>query len=41
MIAKSSFDGKVIAISGGASGIGLATVQLLAARGATLSLADV
>ncbi|KAL8677963.1 MAG: hypothetical protein Q9186_005661 [Xanthomendoza sp. 1 TL-2023] len=36
-----SFDGKVIAITGGASGIGQATAQLLAARGATISLADV
>ena len=33
--------GKVIAITGGASGIGLATAHLLAGRGATLSLADV
>jgi len=37
----SSLTGKVIAITGGASGIGLATAQLLASRGATLSLADV
>jgi NAD(P)-dependent dehydrogenase (short-subunit alcohol dehydrogenase family) len=33
--------GKVVAITGGASGIGLATAHLLASRGATLSLADV
>ncbi|KAL5314635.1 hypothetical protein ACEPPN_017278 [Leptodophora sp. 'Broadleaf-Isolate-01'] len=33
--------GKVIAITGAASGIGLETAQLLASRGATLSLADV
>ena len=33
--------GKVVAITGGASGIGLATAKLLAARGALLSLADV
>ena len=34
-------EGKVIAITGGASGIGLATAQLLASRGALLSLADI
>ncbi|EXJ76283.1 uncharacterized protein A1O5_00791 [Cladophialophora psammophila CBS 110553] len=33
-------EGKVIAISGGASGIGLATAKILASRGAKLSLAD-
>lgn len=32
--------GKVIAITGGASGIGLATAKLVAARGATICLAD-
>ncbi|CAK7231210.1 hypothetical protein SCUCBS95973_007834 [Sporothrix curviconia] len=37
----SSFDGKVIAVSGAASGIGFATAQLLARRGARLSLADI
>lgn len=37
----SSMAGKVIAITGGASGIGLATAKLLASRGASLSLADV
>jgi NAD(P)-dependent dehydrogenase (short-subunit alcohol dehydrogenase family) len=36
-----SFEGKVIAVTGAASGIGLQTAKLLAARGATLSLADV
>ncbi|KAJ9654506.1 hypothetical protein H2198_006449 [Neophaeococcomyces mojaviensis] len=36
----SSFDGKVIAITGAASGMGLATAQLLASRGAIISLAD-
>lgn len=36
----SSFEGKVIAITGGASGIGLETAKLLASRGAKLSLAD-
>ncbi|KAK4936660.1 hypothetical protein LTR10_022512 [Elasticomyces elasticus] len=35
-----SFEGKVIAMTGGASGIGLATAKLLASRGATLSLCD-
>jgi NAD(P)-dependent dehydrogenase (short-subunit alcohol dehydrogenase family) len=37
----SSFTNKTILITGGASGIGLATAHLLASRGATLSLADV
>lgn len=32
--------GKVIAVTGAASGIGLATAHLLASRGASLSLAD-
>jgi NAD(P)-dependent dehydrogenase (short-subunit alcohol dehydrogenase family) len=36
-----SFTGKVIAITGGASGIGLSTAKLLAARGAAVSIADV
>ena len=36
-----SFLGKVIAVTGGASGIGQATARLLAARGATVSIADV
>ncbi|KAF7539054.1 hypothetical protein G7054_g2484 [Neopestalotiopsis clavispora] len=35
-----SIEGKVIAISGAASGIGLATAQRLAAQGAKLSLTD-
>lgn len=35
-----SFEGKVIALTGAASGIGLACATLLADRGATLSLAD-
>lgn len=35
------FSGKVIAITGAASGIGLATARLLAERGAKLSLADI
>lgn len=36
-----SMNGKVVAITGGASGIGLATAKLLASRGALLSIADV
>ncbi|PGH20378.1 hypothetical protein AJ80_03646 [Polytolypa hystricis UAMH7299] len=36
-----NFQGKVIALTGGASGIGLATSILLAAAGAKLSIADV
>ncbi|KAH7385998.1 3-oxoacyl-reductase [Pyrenochaeta sp. MPI-SDFR-AT-0127] len=35
------FNGRVIAITGAASGIGLATAHLLASRNATLSIADV
>lgn len=35
-----SFSGKVIAITGAASGIGLATAKLLASEGAHLALAD-
>jgi NAD(P)-dependent dehydrogenase (short-subunit alcohol dehydrogenase family) len=38
--AMTSIEGKVIAISGAASGIGLATAQRLAAQGAKLSLTD-
>ena len=34
-------DGKVIAITGGASGIALATARILASRGAKISIADV
>lgn len=36
-----SLEGKVIAITGAASGIGKATAHLLAARGAAVSIADV
>ncbi|KAF5540626.1 ARG81-like transcription factor [Fusarium napiforme] len=36
-----SFEGKVIAVTGAASGMGLATAKLLAERGATISLADI
>ncbi|KAJ5770530.1 Short-chain dehydrogenase/reductase SDR [Penicillium nucicola] len=36
-----SFEGKVIAITGAASGMGLATAKLLASRGALISLADI
>lgn len=35
-----SFNGKVIAVTGAASGIGLSIAQLLAESGASLSLAD-
>ncbi|KAF1987324.1 NAD(P)-binding protein [Aulographum hederae CBS 113979] len=37
----STFQDKVICITGGASGIGLATAKLLSSRGAKVSLADV
>ncbi|KAJ5473186.1 Short-chain dehydrogenase/reductase SDR [Penicillium sp. IBT 31633x] len=37
----SSFEGKVVAITGAASGMGLATAKLLAGRGAIISLADI
>jgi NAD(P)-dependent dehydrogenase (short-subunit alcohol dehydrogenase family) len=36
-----SLQGKVFAITGGASGIGLATAKILATRGATICIADV
>lgn len=36
-----SLEGKVITITGAASGIGLATAHLLASRGATLSISDI
>ena len=36
-----SLEGKVVVITGAASGIGHATAHLLASRGATLSLADI
>ncbi|KAH8176642.1 enoyl-(Acyl carrier protein) reductase domain-containing protein [Sarocladium implicatum] len=39
-MSNTQFANKVIALTGGASGIGLATALLLASRGATLSLAD-
>ncbi|KAJ3539730.1 hypothetical protein NM208_g5374 [Fusarium decemcellulare] len=35
------FEGKVIGVTGAASGMGLATAQLLASRGAIISLADI
>ncbi|KAF2019203.1 NAD(P)-binding protein [Aaosphaeria arxii CBS 175.79] len=37
----SSFKGKVVAITGAASGMGLATAKLLASKGALISLADI
>ncbi|KAM0548858.1 hypothetical protein ACHAPJ_009714 [Fusarium lateritium] len=36
-----SFEGKIIGITGAGSGMGLATAQLLASRGAIISLADI
>ena len=36
-----SLQGRVIAITGAASGIGLATAHLLASRGASISIADI
>ena len=41
MAVNFDFRDRFIAITGAASGIGLATAKLLAASGATLSLADV
>jgi NAD(P)-dependent dehydrogenase (short-subunit alcohol dehydrogenase family) len=38
---STNFQGKVICLTGGASGIGLETSKLLASRGAILSIADV
>jgi NAD(P)-dependent dehydrogenase (short-subunit alcohol dehydrogenase family) len=41
MASQYPFAGKVIAVTGAASGIGLATAHYLAKRGASLSLADI
>ena len=41
MTANFDFSGKVIAITGAASGIGLALTELLASRGAKVSITDV
>src|SRR3978361_1891198 len=41
MASQYPFAGKVIAITGAASGIGLVTAHYLAQRGASLSLADI
>lgn len=40
-MSSTSFTNKVVALTGAAQGIGLATATLLASRGASLSLADV
>lgn len=37
---STKFEGKVIALTGGASGIGLETSKMLASRGATVCIAD-
>jgi NAD(P)-dependent dehydrogenase (short-subunit alcohol dehydrogenase family) len=38
---RMSLEGKIIAITGGASGIGLATAKLVSSRGAIVCLADI
>ena len=35
------FEGKVVALTGGASGMGLATAQIIHSRGASIAIADV
>lgn len=41
MSGSGSMDGKIIALTGGASGMGLATAKLISSRGATVCIADI